>query len=316
MLNDVTELDKARGSGKRPGLGGSLFSSSSASAPPELEKLASLQSSLSKAELSAKPVAKTAKEEYANHNDPSRVKPSPPVQAAQLSTLLKCLARAEGAVTESIKARRSLIEELQIFLDNNKRVLKEEEENNDQVKAHYAEIEAKKKEVEDAIMRGLSEEGRGDEQGQPSQEASANVPASTVEPERPVVEELTPPPPESMGNTPAGGDGQVDWQEETKEAHSQETESQHANGVKDNSNMPYADPRKAHQVADILSSLANPPLPVQGEDETSNGLVNTIGGPTKRRKLTNGSVDEFSGFATGDAMDEIDDDVAAMLTKD
>ena len=317
LSNNFIELDKARGSGRRPGLGGSLFSGSSASAPPELEKLASLQSSLSKAEQTAKPAAKSASEEYTNYSDPSRLKPSPPVQAAQLSTLLKCLARAEGAVTESIKARRSLIEELQTLLDNNKGVLKEEEKNNEQAKSRYAEIETKKKEVEDAIMRGLSEEGRANEQSQSHQEAHNDVIASNLEPERPHVEELTPPPPETAGDTPSISDGQINWQEESKQEPSQNIESRDADGEGNTSlNIPFADPRTAPQVADLLSSLANPPTLPQGDDETSNGLANATGGPTKRRKLMNGGVDDFSVLATGDAMDEIDDDVAAMLTKD
>ena len=319
MSNSATELDKTRGTGKKPGLGGSLFSGSVTSGPPELERLASLQSSLSKAELSTKPATKNANEEYANYSDPSRTKPSPPVQAAQLSTIMKCLARAEGAVTESIKARSSLIEELQTLLDNNKRILKEEEESLEQTKSRFEEIETKKKDVEDAIMRGLSEEGRAEEQNQSYQNSDKESKSVVTEPERPVVEELTPPPPETVDYTPGTLDSQIDSQRNNEQVPTEDTEPRdgHANGEENNSsNVPSVGQSGAPLVADLLSSLTNPRTIAQGIDETSNGSINATGGPAKRRKLLNGGIDDFSGFATGDALDEMDDDVAAMLTKD
>lgn len=319
LSNSTTELDKTRGTGKKPGLGGSLFSGSVTSGPPELERLASLQSSLTKAELSARPATKNANEEYTNYSDPSRTKPSPPVQAAQLSTIMKCLARAEGAVTESIKARSTLIEELQRLLDHSKRTLKEEEESRDQVKSRFAEIETKKKDVEDAIMRGLSEEGHAEEQNQSHQSPHKEPDPVVSEPERPVVEELTPPPPETVDYTPGILDVQVDSQRENEQVSTKNIESRHdhANGEENNSSdVPSASQPGAPLVADLLSSLTNPRTIPQSVDETINGPTNAAGGPAKRRKLLNGGVDDFSGFASGDCMDEIDDDVAAMLTKD
>ena len=319
MSNMVTELDKTRGTGKKPGLGGSLFSGSVTSGPPELERLASLQSSLSKVELSAKPAMKNANEEYTNYSDPSRTKPSPPVQAAQLSTIMKCLARAEGAVTESIKARISIIEELQTLLDNNRRTLKEEEESHEQTKSRFAEIETKKKDVEDAIMRGLSEERVAEGTNQSYQSPPKESNAVVAEPERPVVEELTPPPPETVDYTPDVLDGQIDSQRSNEQllAKDVEYDDGHTNGDENkSSNVSSVGQPGAPLVADLLSSLTNPRTVPQGVDETSNEPTDATSGPVKRRKLLNGGVDDFTGFATGDFMDEIDDDVAAMLTKD
>ncbi|QDS69787.1 hypothetical protein FKW77_010366 [Venturia effusa] len=177
----IDELDKARGGGKKPALGGSLFSASAA--PPEYQALLSHQAKITKSELLAKPTVSSALAEYEKQTNPSTPAPSAPVHAARLSALLKTLATAEGAVAESIKARRALVEGLEKIFTKNKEELVKEEAQLADINSKKTLTDAKRREVEDGIMRGLANE---------------------AEPERPDAEPLTPlmPPVESI--TPVG----------------------------------------------------------------------------------------------------------------
>lgn len=112
--------------------------------------------------------------------------PSPPVYAARLNGLLKTLANAEGAVEQCVKARRSLVGELQKILDTNKAALATDEEQLSKFKTRKTEVDDKKREVEFSIMQGLS----NDESTPIKGFNEEDVP----EPERPEVEALTPPP--------------------------------------------------------------------------------------------------------------------------
>src|SRR5947207_3250708 len=122
---NITEVDKTRTSSKRGGLGGSLFStpSSTGSAPQELKEIVDAQIEVTKATSVAETAIKNADTEHEKMVDPSVPIPSPPVHAARLNALLKTLASAEGAVSESIKARRALIEGLEKLLDINRSLL-------------------------------------------------------------------------------------------------------------------------------------------------------------------------------------------------
>ncbi|KAE8134799.1 RNA polymerase II-binding domain-containing protein [Aspergillus pseudotamarii] len=189
----VDEIDKSRSIGKKPPLGGSLFSSSSGSTPSELQPLVPLQVALSKATVASGASATTANAEYDKMHDPSTPLPTPPVHAARLSQLLKALANAESSVSEVIKSRIALIDGLEKLLETNRSALAKEQSLATQLSERRSETEAKKREVEDGIMRGLSAE---------------NSPAVNLEdPEgepltRPEVEALTPPPVEAL--TPVG----------------------------------------------------------------------------------------------------------------
>ncbi|KAF2085518.1 DUF618 domain protein, partial [Saccharata proteae CBS 121410] len=156
----VNDLDKERaaggGAGRKPALGGSLFSSSSA--PPEIQPLVPLQTALNKAQSTQKPAVTTAYSAYDALIDPAAPVPTPPVHAARLSAVLKNLASAEGAVAESIKARRELISGLEKLLETNRSALAADESAHYELGTRRAGIEAKKREVEDGIMRGLSAE--------------------------------------------------------------------------------------------------------------------------------------------------------------
>lgn len=295
IISDIyIDIDKA--GKKKPLLGGSLFSSSSGpSAPPEIQPLVSLQIAVSKAVASTSSAVPTADTEYDKLNDPSKPTPTPPVHAARLSALVKNLANAEGAVSESIKARRGLIEGLEKIIESNRSALGAEETQKDTLTTRKNAIEAKKREVEDGIMRGLSAESTPAAHGSPHSGSRSNGGAASpndnasVDPERPHVEELTPPPPESI--TPAGSPTL-------------------ATNIL---SPPTADPRLASRTppapltagADLLSSLSMPPVRHYAGTPGSAG-----GGVAKKRKVD----DDYPDFGTGeDAMADLDEDVAELL---
>ncbi|KAI1607891.1 RNA polymerase II-binding domain-containing protein [Exophiala viscosa] len=206
----VDEIDKSKGSGgKKTLMGNSLFNSTSSTGmPKELETLAPLQIAVTKETISARPAIDTAQTEYTKLNDPSAVLPSPPVHAARLSSLIKSLAAAESAVSASIKARKALVADLQRILDINVSSLAKDEETYMQLDSRKTSTEAKKREVEDAIIRGLSSA----EQAPPDNTLGAGSVGEVLSPgldngtgadnsgffssERPEVEALTPEPDE------------------------------------------------------------------------------------------------------------------------
>ncbi|KZF21709.1 DUF618-domain-containing protein [Xylona heveae TC161] len=304
----IDELDKNRSSGKKPALGGSLFSTSSGpSAPMELQPLVPLQLSLSKASMPAKSALSSANSEYDKLMDPATPAPTPPVHAARLSALLKALANAEGAVTESIKARRVLIDGLEKILDTNRAALNADESEELQVSSRKAIIEAKKREVEDGIMRGLSAESspaiHGIEEGGATE---------AVEPERPMVEELTPPPVEAL--TPTGTPPPEIEQAATTTTGADiihETQPDHTEPP------PAFPPPLIPAIAtanppgsDLLSSLAGP----FARRHSGNPPNGTDSGSNKRRRVEEN--DDFAAFGGGDAMDGLDADVAEMLRRE
>ncbi|OAP65230.1 hypothetical protein AYL99_01202 [Fonsecaea erecta] len=208
----VDEIDKSKGSGgKKTLLGNSLFGSTSSSGamPKELETLAPLQIAVTKETISARPAIDNAQNEYTKLNDPEVVSPSPPVHAAQLSSLIKSLAAAESSVSASIKARKALIADLERILEINKAALAKDEDTYLTLESRKSSTEAKKREVEDAILRGLSsaEAASSSEHGTNTGGASngngaidreidghnvgGDISASHFLSERPEIEELT-----------------------------------------------------------------------------------------------------------------------------
>ncbi|KAB8239471.1 hypothetical protein ETB97_012690 [Aspergillus alliaceus] len=190
----VDEIDKSRSTGKKPPLGGSLFSSPSGSTPSELQPLVPLQVALSKATVASGASATTANAEYDKMHDPNTPLPTPPVHAARLSQLLKALANAESSVSEVIKSRVALIDGLEKLLETNRSALSKEQSLATQLSERRFETEAKKREVEDGIMRGLSAENS----------PTVNLGETGAEElvTRPEIEALTPPPVEAL--TPVG----------------------------------------------------------------------------------------------------------------
>jgi regulator of Ty1 transposition protein 103 len=155
----IIEIDRSRvGGGKRPALGGSLFSATASSAPPEYQAILTLQASTSKAEALATPAATKANSEYDTLADPSAATPMPlSVHASRLNALFQTLASAEGAVAESIKARKALVEGVEKILAKNKEVLAIEESQMLELNIRKTDIFSKMQAVEAEIMQGISE---------------------------------------------------------------------------------------------------------------------------------------------------------------
>ena len=297
------ELDKTRSSSKKPLLGGSLFSGASGpSAPSEIEPLVPLQIAVSKAAATTLSAVPTADSEYDKLTDPTKPTPTPPVHAARLSALLKNLANAEGAVSESIKARRDLIAGLKSIIETNRTTLASEEAQKETLITRKNVIEAKKREVEDGIMRGLSAPSTPVvAHGSPISDPRTNGRVmqspndnASVEPERPDVEELTPPPPESH-TTPAAPSPNTATPAAPTTHLLTNPSSHHA---------PIAPPTAG---ADLLSSLSMPPV------RHYPGTPGTTGGGgsiAKKRKVD----DDYPDFGSGeDAMADLDEDVAELL---
>lgn len=282
----MIELDKSRSSTKK---GGSIFSSNPNATPSELAPLVAPQQTLSKLVLSTKTSLNAANQDYEKLTDPKATVPSAPVHAARLNGLLKTLANAEGAVAESIKARSLLIEGLEKILETNRDALKAEEKQLGELTNRKTEIDNKKKDVEDSIMRGFASNSNpstpaGAADGSPGQYHSPVTPGA--EPDRPEVEALTPPgypqppaaePVPDFDLSPANGNN---------------------NGPSDVQLSPI--PRAPSAGSDLLSSLSTsyvrPPS-------------STSAGSAKKRKLN----DDFPDLGGDDGLDA---DVAEMLRRD
>ncbi len=257
-----------------------------------------LQIAVSKAAATTLSAVPTADSEYDKLTDASKPTPTPPVHAARLSALLKNLANAEGAVSESIKARRGLIAGLESIIETNRAALASEEAQKETLATRKNVIEAKKREVEDGIMRGLSAPSTpivalGSPVSDPRTNGRVMSPkdSAAVEPERPDVEELTPPPPESR--TSAGFSTASTLAAPPSHVQPTPPPSHHA---------PVAPPTAG---ADLLSSLSMPPVRHYPGTPGSAG-----GGMARKRKVD----DDYPDFGSGDdAMADLDEEVAELL---
>lgn len=199
----LEEVDKAKGGsgGKKTLMGKSLFGSSSDTGmPKELESLGPLQTTVTKATIDARPSIDAAQKEYTNLNAEDAVLPKPPVYAARLSGLIKQLANAEAAVSASIKARQALVADLEKILEINKSALAKDEETFMELGSRKTTTEAKKRDVEDAIMRGLSPV-----EGSPLTPGTNGGAMAAFMEDRPEVEELTPEPEYISSDIGGGG---------------------------------------------------------------------------------------------------------------
>ncbi|OGE51563.1 hypothetical protein PENARI_c013G02683 [Penicillium arizonense] len=286
----VNEIDKTRSTTKKQTLGGSFFKdNSSGSTPSELQPLVPLQVALSKAALSSNSSATTAISEFDTLHDPKNPQPTPPVQAARLSHLLKTLANAESSVSEVIKSRRALIDGLEKMLQTNRAELAKEEILSTDISAKKTQVDIKKHEVEDAIMRGISSE---DSSAAPGEHGGHDESVA-----RPEVEALTPPPVEAI--TPVG----------SPQPEKQQPEKQQIR------RGPFTEDADEEETPD-WANLEIPP----DAAPTGNGASATLSlgqgndfdlatnGQAKRRKISHGEED-YSEFAGGD----LDADVAELL---
>jgi regulator of Ty1 transposition protein 103 len=281
LIRSPTEIDKSRSTGKKQQLGGSLFKDSSGSTPSELQPLVPLQVALTKAAMTSSTSATTANMEYEKLNDGKTPQPTPPVYAARLSQLLKSLANAESSVSEVIKSRRALIDGLEKILATNRLELSREETLAAELSEKKTQTDTKKRDVEDAIMRGMStDETSGAKQG------DHNMQDEDVG--RPEVEALTPPPVEAI--TPVG---------------SPKPDQSHG--------APFTE--EPHAPALDLSGISGAALPDLSNISPGGGndfdLSHANGTGAKRRKTTH-SEEDYAPFAGGD----LDADVAELLAQE
>jgi regulator of Ty1 transposition protein 103 len=197
----LDDIDKTRGAQRGGGgggkLGGTLFGGGSGGGvPAELEPLSKSQAALSKAESNARGVVATANTEHTKLTDPDTPLPSPPVHAAKLASLMKTLATAHSAVESSIAG-------LEQLLKTHRSALATDHATASELSSRLASTENRKREVEDGIMRGLSNPATPSYQSpsagfgaEPSNGSNDN------EPTAPDYEEFTPPPPEVESFTP------------------------------------------------------------------------------------------------------------------
>lgn len=280
----MTEIDKSRSNGKKPLLGGSLFSSSSGGTPAELQPLVPLQVALSKASMASGASTTGANAEYEKTKDPNTPVPTPPVHAARLSQLLKALANAESSVSEVIKSRQALIDGLEKLLETNRSALSKEQSLATQLSERKSETETKKREVEDSIMRGLSAEN-------PSSTAQGNSGSEQEPAARPQVEALTPPPVEAL--TPVGSPKHEPQEDVT--AMQQPTDGFTLPGIGQSVAMPFSQP----------DASGAPAYSNEGVYDDPNGLQ------AKKRKVTH-QEEDYAKFAGGD----LDADVAELLAQE
>ena len=280
----LDEVDKAKGTGKKTLMGNSLFGSSGTGAgmPKELESLGPLQIAVSKAGLATLASTNTANAEYEKLNDSTTALPSPPVHAARLSALMKALANAESSVAESIKARKALVEGLEKILGVNRAALAQDEEAYLELSSRKNSTEAKKREVEDGIMRGLSVEN-SPANGSPGNSDRPRSESMAAEPERPEFEALTPPPMECL--TPVGSPTMTV--------------------------QPEPEPEEHPNVQEILATMSGVSRIRPAAGQGMNGMS------TKKRKTNHGGQEfavDLGGMDGG--LGDLDEDVAELLRQE
>ncbi len=269
-----------------------------------------------------KPVTSKAEVEYAALNDGSQPTPSPPAHAAQLNALIKTLASAEEAVSESLRTRRALIEGLEKLLDSNRRELAVEEKHHGDLMARKEVMATRRHEVEDQIMRALPNVN-GSSLTAPNGNHELPEPTHSLnhtddDVVRPEMERFTPPiesttPP---GMPPEAGhvDGADDYERpEYEELTPPRVATPPTPPPAQTSFMPpvvsssmFNDPRR--RPGTIAKSAIVDAHPRPGSSSPANSMNSA-----KRRKAS-GQEGEYPGFGEStDAMDGLDAEVVGML---
>lgn len=215
---------------------------------------------------------------------------------------------------ESIKARRALIDGLEKILETNKAALAGEQAQHLKFLGRKGIIEAKKRDVEDGIMRGLSADSSPTNTYAPvhlNGRAGTSHPHDSTpdrhldEPTPPPVENLTPvgsPLHTFSPTSPGNGGGAANLSNHQHPSSipsaSAETPPAHVQATPANLN-------NNSSATELLSTLAMPPARHYA------GSPGAGGGIAKKRKLES----DFEGFGGpgGDAMADLDEDVAELL---
>ena len=249
-----------------------------------------------------------ANTEYDKMHDPAYQVPTPPVHAARLSQLLKTLATAESSVSEIIKSRQSLIQGLEKLLDTNRSALAKEQSQLNELSKRKGETEAKKREVEDGIMRGLSVENSPAIHGNGDASSDGAIGVSEGDDlERPEVEALTPPPVEALTpimspklNPIDKSDGQPKPENNHSDLQPFPAEAFPPQPLIDRVSVPGTD---------LMSSLT------MAHSRPQSGSPPAKASSAKKRKVSHADED-YAEFAGGDAMADLDADVAELLRQE
>lgn len=309
----IDELDKNKATAK-PGFGGhGIFSKSAPSIPADLVPLVAPQQTITKLSSTTATQIAAANTDYQKQTDPNVSPPSAPVHAARLNGLLKTLANAEGAVAESIKARTLLISGLEKLLDANRAALAKEQEEHAQLSARKSKIDSKKREVEDAIMKGFATTSSnpatprdGGHEGSPGTPRKDGT--TPQEADRPEIEALTPPPFERLSVTPPASAQQQQQQGQDYNSNNSNVNNPTPAEIAMQSMSPHAHSASPPAVGhDLLASLTGA-ASTYGVSAMNGSLIGE-GSASKKRKL-GGFGDEID---LGGAMDGIDEDVQEML---
>ena len=316
----LDEIDKTRGAQRTVGgsgkLGGSLFGGGSGGGvPSELDSISKSQTALTKAETSARGVVATANTEHGKLTDPNTPLPSPPVHAAKLASLMKTLASAHSAVESSIKARTELIAGLEQLLEKNRTSLATDQATATELSSRLTTTESRKREVEDGIMRGLSNPTTPLNQSPGT--GAGDLSSNGNEPTAPDYEEFTPPPEVESFTPPGDGPNENERDSfaigENVPAEKLLADPTGAEVISEqppthdelppSHEPPPALPNNAPG-ADILSSLQMPQVRHASSEIPSESADPRL----KRRKMSHNQPEEIIG---ADGVDE--DGVAAML---
>lgn len=197
----LKDLETSQSAGGRKLMGGSLFSSNAGpgpAAPAEIKPLIPLQEKVSQSELDLGDLVQQAEKDAKDvtENPASQA----PLRIARYHKALKSLSQAEAAVANGIKARLSLVEQLEKLAKVNRDTIAEAESRLSVFREQTASIGDLKQRDENDVMRGhLSNTDESD----PAQSNGGEVNKSEPEDaDRPPTEELTPPPMEDF--TPVG----------------------------------------------------------------------------------------------------------------
>jgi len=170
-------------------------------------------------------------------------------------------------------------------------------------------IETRKRDVEDAIMRGLSAADTAARVTPiPSRSTSTTLDA---DPLRPQAEELTPPPVESF--TPIGSPSQVPLPDVPDDVFAEPLDK-----LCEPSAVPAPHAPHSTQFSAPVTGIATPGADILSSLTKGNGHPaihpGSGGGFNKKRKMSRSAAeDEFAPFVGDDAMAGIDADVAGML---
>lgn len=306
-------VDALEGARKKPMLGGSLLpTSGQGGVPSELQKLADLQTTLTRSELGIKPSLASSTSEYSQVLEPpADLKVPLPKQAAQLGALQKSLAQASDAVTASLTARKALLAELEALVKSNQDALQAEQEQITELQGKRGVADATRADVEDQIMKGLGE----DDAAEASAATDGFEGGIEMEAERPEMEPLTPPTIESF--TPP-----AETETETGTEKGLENEQVHTHtpeGDPPSPSLLNPPPAPLAENAPAVSSSLERPISSSGahagaggqkRDMHTQGLTNGNGtaGPAKRRKMSHGD-EVYEGLGE----DDIDEDVKGLL---